>query len=229
MHCRRGESLPLQRPNGGDAGCAGFDRAHRPRVGRSAVPPARCASPALGKARARRQAVEHDRAALAVGRRISAGDSAALGGGIARSRPHIQGPRHPLPRLAFHLHSLPCSPVFRALFFRLAGLVLIAVSTAAEPLSRKTDIDFFRDVPSRNLKGLASRSDGRLVAGPTLTEISAAAPADLLWCLEPTNDPTKFLVGTGADGKIYELTLNAAQNAFTSREVVKLDDPQVFA
>src|SRR5438477_3004611 len=83
----------------------------------------------------------------------------------------------------------------------------------AEPLSKKNDIDFFRDVPSRNLKGLATRSDGRLVAGPTLTEIVASAPADLLWCLEPTNDPTRFLVGTGPDGKIVEVTVNFANAA----------------
>lgn len=119
--------------------------------------------------------------------------------------------------------------MFRAPFLRLACLALIAATAVAEPLSKKTDIDFFRDVASRNLKGLATRSDGRLVAGPTLTEISSAAPADLLWCLEPTNDPNKFLVGTGAEGRIFELTLDAAKATFTSREVVKLDDPQIFA
>src|SRR5204862_5870887 len=51
----------------------------------------------------------------------------------------------------------------------------------------------------------------------------------LLWCLEPTNEPNKFLVGTGADGRIFELTLNANSTAFTSREVIKLEDPQIFA
>jgi hypothetical protein len=119
--------------------------------------------------------------------------------------------------------------VFRAFILRFAAFGLIACTATAEPLSKKTDIDFFRDVPSRNLKGLATRSDGRLVAGPTLTEITTAAPADLLWCLEPTNEPTKFLVGTGAEGRIFELTLNAANTAFTSREIAKLDDPQIFA
>jgi nucleotide-binding universal stress UspA family protein len=107
--------------------------------------------------------------------------------------------------------------------------VLFVVNLRADPLSKKTDIDFFRDVPSRNLKGLATRSDGRLVGGPTLTEVAGPAPADLLWCLEPTPDAAKWLVGTGPDGKIFEFTFNSTNATSTSREVVKLDDPQVFA
>ena len=103
---------------------------------------------------------------------------------------------------------------------------LVVNPTVAQTLSKKTDIDFFRDVPSRNLKGLATRSDGRLVAGPVLRDLVAPPPAELLWCLEPGGDATKFLVGTGADGRILELTLDAT--AFTTREIIKLDDPQVF-
>lgn len=119
--------------------------------------------------------------------------------------------------------------MFRAFFLLLAACAALASRTAAEPLSKKTDIDFFRDVPSRNLKGLGTRSDGRLVAGPTLTELGSPAPADLLWCLEPTNDPAKFLIGTGPDGKIVEVAYNAAAASYTTREIAKLDDPQVFA
>ncbi len=110
-----------------------------------------------------------------------------------------------------------------ALFASVAGHVL------ADPLSKKTEVDFFRDVPSRNLKGLATRSDGRLVAGPTLSEIAAPPPADLLWCLEPGADATHWLVGTGPDGKILEITFNPTDATYASREVAKLDDPQVFA
>jgi hypothetical protein len=118
--------------------------------------------------------------------------------------------------------------VFRRHFLPL-GLALGLVSAAgAQPLSKKTDIDFFRDVPSRNLKGLATRSDGRLVAGPIVRELNAAAPADLLWCLEPAGDPAKWLIGTGPDGRLLEVTLDAPRTGFTSREVVKLDDPQIF-
>src|SRR5882724_7984070 len=84
----------------------------------------------------------------------------------------------------------------------------------ADPLSKKFDVDFYRDVPSRNLKGLATRADGRIVAGPLLTELAGTAPADLLWCLEPTADPAKWLVGTGPDGKICEVSLDLAKNAY---------------
>lgn len=110
----------------------------------------------------------------------------------------------------------------------LAVLVGIATTAPAEPLSKKTDIDFFRDVPSRNLKGLATRSDGRLVAGPTLREIVAPPPADLLWCLEPTADPAKWLIGTGPEGKILEVTLDVAKPGYVARDFAKLEDPQVF-
>lgn len=114
------------------------------------------------------------------------------------------------------------------LSFSLAALCL-SPGIHADPLSKKTDLDFFRDVPSRNLKGLATRSDGRLVGGPTLSEIAVPAPADLLWCLEPGSDATHWLVGSGPDGKILEITFNTADATYASREVVKLDDPQVFA
>ena len=104
-----------------------------------------------------------------------------------------------------------------------------AASLRADPLSKKTDIDFFRDVPSRNLKRLAARSDGRLVAGPILAELSVPAPADLLWCVESTADATKFLVGTGPEGRILEITYNFATATYGTRDVVKLDDPQIYA
>lgn len=109
------------------------------------------------------------------------------------------------------------------------ALFALAQTLPAEPLSKKTDVDFFRDVPSRNLKGLATRSDGRLVAGPTLAEIAVPPPAEILWCLEPTADAAKWLVGTGPEGKILEVTFNPGNATYAVRDVVKLDDPQVFA
>src|SRR5687767_9073695 len=99
--------------------------------------------------------------------------------------------------------------VLRRAFSSLVPFVSVLSLLAAEPLSRKTDVDFFRDVPSRNLKGLATRSDGRLVAGPALSEITATPPADLLWCLEPTGDPSKWLIGTGPEGRVIEVTVDA--------------------
>ncbi|PTX94433.1 hypothetical protein [Opitutus sp. ER46] len=116
----------------------------------------------------------------------------------------------------------------RRLLPLLAALCCV-VSTFADPLSKKIDIDFFRDVPSRSLKGLATRSDGRLVGGPKLTDLTAAGLPELLWCLEPAAAPDRFLVGTGPDGRIFELTLKLADGSTAVRELAKLEDPQVFA
>ncbi len=131
--------------------------------------------------------------------------------------------------MRFTLNRFRVVPVFSRYFLLLTGILMPAVLATAEPLSKKTEIDFFRDVPSRNLKGLATRSDGRLVSGPTLQEMAGPAPADLLWNLEPTADPAKWLIGTGADGRIVEVTVDYAQPSYTSKTIVKLDDPQVFA
>lgn len=132
------------------------------------------------------------------------------------------------PVLRFSLLRFRVVRVFRGQLILLVGFMTSAVSALAEPLSKKTDIDFFRDVPSRNLKGLAARSDGRLVAGPTLKDIAGTPPADLHWCLEPGADDSTWLLGTGPEGRIVEITLDAANAAYTTRELAKLDDPQVF-
>lgn len=126
---------------------------------------------------------------------------------------------------------MPTASLLHRLFtsFVCVAGAFLSPSLHADPLSKKSDIDFFRDVPSRNLKGLATRADGRLVAGPTLAELAVSAPADLLWCLEATADATKFLVGTGPDGKLLEITFNPADATYASRDLVKLDDPQIFA
>lgn len=124
-------------------------------------------------------------------------------------------------------------PVPRSIFFPAVRITAIACAfvaiLGAEPLSRRTDLDFFRDVPSRNLKGLATRADGRLVAGPALTDLAGTAPADLLWCLEPGADASHWLVGTGPDGRIFELTLDLAKSAYTTRELAHLDESHIYA
>ncbi len=137
------------------------------------------------------------------------------------------------------LSSSSCFSSIRALILRRPSFVCfvvalfgtIATPGSAEPLSKKLDLDFYRDVPSRNLKGLATRPDGRLVSGPTLTELnpSAALPADLLWSLTPGATPDRWLVGTGPDGRILEATLGSSGSPFTTRELAKLDEPHVFA
>ncbi len=106
---------------------------------------------------------------------------------------------------------------------------LAVAGHAAEPLSRKLEVDFHRDVPSRRLRGLATRADGRLVPGPVFTDLRGPTPAPLLWALEPGAGPDRWLLGTGPDGAIHEVTLAPGGDAFTAREVVRLPDAQVLA
>ncbi|HTX64572.1 MAG TPA: hypothetical protein VMD31_02260 [Opitutaceae bacterium] len=106
------------------------------------------------------------------------------------------------------------------------ALLLGAGSLAADPLTRSLDLDFGRDVASRDLKGLATRSDGRIVPGPTLTPLTGAPLAELLWTVAPAAGG-RWLVGTGPDGRILEITL--AGTGYTVRPVAKLAEPQVFA
>ena len=109
-----------------------------------------------------------------------------------------------------------------------AGLALASVLTAADPLTRRLDIDFGRDVASRDLKGLATRSDGCIVSGPTLTELAGPAVGELLWTLAPVSgSPDKWLVGTGPEGRIVEVTLNG--EGYTTREFARVPEPQVVA
>jgi len=109
------------------------------------------------------------------------------------------------------------------------ALLLAAACTAgADPLSKKTDIDFYRDVLSRDLHGLATRSDGRLVAGPVLTDLAGTAPSDLLWCLE-ASVPGKWIVGGGPGGRIMEVTPDFDTATFKSRDLARIPDVQVYA
>ncbi len=131
-------------------------------------------------------------------------------------------------RLAFHCASHPSLAVFRRVFRTSSCLIAAVAALRAEPLSKKAEIDFFREVPSRNLKGLATRSDGRLVAGPVLTDLPGAVPADLLWSLAPGGAPDRFLVGTGPEGKVLELTAAGDSSAPAIRELGRVPDPHVF-
>lgn len=110
-------------------------------------------------------------------------------------------------------------------------LFSLAVSVQAEPLSKRVEIDFFRDTASRNLKGLATRSDGRIVAGPVFTDLKGPPLADLLWSLTPgTAGSRSWLVGTGPEGKVLEVTLDGAgpDTQYTVRTLATVDDTQVF-
>src|SRR5580658_6583871 len=98
----------------------------------------------------------------------------------------------------------------KMLISRAAVLALAAACGAgADPLSKKTDVDFYGDVLSRDLHGLASRSDGRLVAGPVLTDLKGESPSELLWCLD-TGAPGKWIVGGGPGGRLMEVSADLA-------------------
>src|ERR1700677_3388720 len=104
-------------------------------------------------------------------------------------------PKDPMPK--------PMSPPPRTLVFALA--LATACSLGADPLSKKTDIDFYQEVSSRDLHGLSTRSDGRLVAGPVMRDLEGKPGSELLWCLEPGTGG-KWLVGSGPGGRILEVS-----------------------
>lgn len=106
--------------------------------------------------------------------------------------------------------------------------VLLFAAGVAAPQTQTFRIDFSRDVPSRQLQGLATQSDGRLVPGPVLRDLTGQAPATLLWCLEPGATAAQWFAGTGPDGRIVELTIDPTAGSYTSREVARLDDTHVF-
>src|SRR5271165_2820676 len=106
----------------------------------------------------------------------------------------------------------------------IAGFFAAACGLGANPLSKKTEVDFYRDVQSRDMHGLATRSDGRLVAGPVLTDLKGSAPSDLLWCLEPAPGG-KWLVGGGPAGRVFEVDADLAAGTFSAKEVAKIGEP----
>lgn len=112
----------------------------------------------------------------------------------------------------------------------LSALVLATtLAASADPLTKEFEIDFFREVPNRNLQALAVRSDGRIVPGPTLRELPLALPADLLWTMRPTTDGVGLLIGTGPEGKVLRVAPAAGAVAATVEVAVDLDATHVFA
>ncbi len=109
-----------------------------------------------------------------------------------------------------------------------ALLIAAALPLSADPLSKKTDIDFYRDVPSRELHGLATRSDGRVVAGPAMADLKGLAPSELLWCLDALPGG-KWLVGGGPGGRILEISVDYAAGTFAASDVARIGDVQVYA
>ncbi len=112
----------------------------------------------------------------------------------------------------------------------LCGLLLLATAAPlpADPLTKQLEIDFGRDVASRNLKGLATRSDGRILPGPVFTDLDGPKLGEILWCLRPAG-PNNFLVGTGPDGRVQEVTFNPKDNTYSVREVADVTEAQAMA
>ncbi|HKB56759.1 MAG TPA: hypothetical protein VKC51_04145 [Lacunisphaera sp.] len=106
--------------------------------------------------------------------------------------------------------------------------VSVVVNLGADPLTRQLEVDFGRDVASRNLKGLATRSDGRVLPGPVFTDLAGPRLGDILWQLKPAG-PNRFLVGTGPEGKVQEVTFNPKDNTYTVREVADVAETQAIA
>src|SRR3954470_2281462 len=96
-------------------------------------------------------------------------------------------------------------------------LTCLADNAVADPLTKQLDVDFGRDVASRNLKGLATRSDGRVLPGPVFTDLNGPKLGEILWTIKIAG-PNKFVVGTGPDGKVQEVTFNPKDDSYTVRE-----------
>lgn len=110
----------------------------------------------------------------------------------------------------------------------LVAFAALATSLAADPLSKQLEIDLYREVPNRNLHGLAIRSDSRVLAGPALQDFTGALPTDLLWSITRAGDRASWLIGTGPEGKIFQVTTSSA-GELKSTLAADLDATHVFA
>jgi len=107
-------------------------------------------------------------------------------------------------------------------------LACFAGKGTADPLTKQLDVDFGRDVASRNLKGLATRSDGRVLPGPVFTDLEGPKLGEILWTMKSAG-PNRFIVGTGPDGKVQEVTFNPKDNSYTVREIGDVTEAQAVA
>lgn len=112
--------------------------------------------------------------------------------------------------------------------FCLALLLGSCAALPAAPLSKQLDIDFYREAPNRNLKGIAVRSDGRLLDGPVVRDLPGTAPADLWWTLTRATAGDAWLLGTGPEGKVFRVTL-AEKEGIQAELAADLDATHVFA
>ncbi|MSU46950.1 MAG: hypothetical protein EXS42_07485 [Lacunisphaera sp.] len=116
-------------------------------------------------------------------------------------------------------------PRLSALF---VSFVCLVVALPADPLTKQLEVDFGRDVASRNLKGLATRSDGRVLPGPVFTDLTGPKLGDILWQLKPAG-ANRFVIGTGPEGKVQEVTFNPKDSTYTVREIADVAETQAIA
>jgi hypothetical protein len=107
-------------------------------------------------------------------------------------------------------------------------MAVAATVLHADPITQSTEIDFGRDVTSRNLKGLATRSDGRILPGPIFTDLSGPKLGEILWVIKPAGEH-RFIVGTGPDGKVQEVTVNPTDLSYTVREIADVPETQAIS
>lgn len=116
-------------------------------------------------------------------------------------------------------HSVARIPLLLAAFSAVAS---------AQPLSRSLEIDLSREVLSRNIEGLAVRSDGRLLPGPAFKDLEGPRIADILWTLK-TAGPNRFLVGTGPEGQVHEVVFNPGDATYAAKILVDVEESQVVS
>jgi len=101
------------------------------------------------------------------------------------------------------------------------------IADSAVTFSKSQNLNFYREVPSRDLKGLAIRSDGRIITGPQLSALAGNPVADLWWDIEAVSDQ-RWLVGTGPSGKILEIEVDASGGTFSAAPWAETGGNHVF-
>jgi len=114
--------------------------------------------------------------------------------------------------------------------FGLAVFLFVSSLLAAAPavsFSKRNNINFYREVPSRDLSGLAIRSDGRIIAGPELSPLAGNPVADLWWDIEAL-ESDRWLVGTGPTGQVLEISVDPVNKTYAATPWADSEANHVF-
>ncbi len=109
----------------------------------------------------------------------------------------------------------------------LIALGASALTAAPVSFSKDKTISFFREVSSRDLSGLAVRSDGRIIHGPTFETLPGNSVEDLWWDIEPWQDFT-WLVGSGPNGKVLKVEIDESQDSYSAEVWAETKSSQIF-